>query len=160
MLCRLPTDRFDALVTLDVMVYVPRGDEGRVIGELARVVKPGGLLVLRTAALEVLRSHHAEFTGEIQRYTRSQIVRLASEAGIRVLRCTYANSVLMPVALAKFRLIEPLTGQRALERRGTGVAMARPAALRGSGQGSGLDRRGTRSAGRPVFAAYRGEKQR
>jgi len=101
---------FDALVTLDVMVYVPRGDEGRVIGELARVVKPGGLVVLRTAALEVLRSHHAEFTGEIQRYTRSQILRRASEAGICVLRCTYANSLLMPIALAKFRLIEPLTG--------------------------------------------------
>ena len=29
-------------------------------------------------------------------------------AGIRVLRCTYANSLLMPVALAKFRLWEPL----------------------------------------------------
>ena len=31
-------------------------------------------------------------------------------AGFRVLRCTYANSLLMPVALAKFRLWEPLLG--------------------------------------------------
>jgi hypothetical protein len=29
-------------------------------------------------------------------------------AGIRNLRCTYANSLLLPVALAKFRLWEPL----------------------------------------------------
>lgn len=100
--------RFDAVVSLDVMVYVPRGDEGKAIGELARVLTPGGLLVLRTAALEIMRSHHAEFTGELQRFTRGQVLRLASENGIRVLRCTYANSLLMPIALAKFRLIEPL----------------------------------------------------
>jgi SAM-dependent methyltransferase len=102
--------RFDALVTLDVLVYVPRGDESRVVRELARVVKPGGLLILRTAALEALRSHHAEFTGEIQRYRREQLMKLAEDAGLRVLRCTYANSLLMPVALVKFRVLEPLLG--------------------------------------------------
>ena len=99
---------FDAVVSLDVMVYVPRGREGHAIGELARVLAPGGLLVLRTAALEILRSHHALFTGEVQRFTRGQVLTLASQNGIRVLRCSYANSLLMPVALAKFRLIEPL----------------------------------------------------
>jgi SAM-dependent methyltransferase len=99
---------FDAVVSLDVMVYLPRGEEGLAIAELARVLAPGGLLVLRTAALEILRSHHAEFTGEVQRYTRPQMLRLAADHGIKVLRCTYANCLLMPVALAKFRLIEPL----------------------------------------------------
>jgi SAM-dependent methyltransferase len=103
-----PDGYFDALVSLDVMVYVPRGDEGRVFRELSRVLAPGGLLVLRTAALEILRSHHAEFTGELQRYRRGQIVTLAAENGMRILRCTYANTLLMPIALAKFRIIEPL----------------------------------------------------
>jgi SAM-dependent methyltransferase len=103
-----PDRHFDAAVSLDVMVYVPRGQESSVLKELVRVVAPGGLLVLRTAALEILRSHHAEFTGERQRFTRSQIMQLASEHGVKVLRCTYANSMLLPVALAKFRLIEPL----------------------------------------------------
>lgn len=100
--------QFDVAVSLDVMVYVPRGDESRPIRELARVLAPGGLLVLRTAALEILRSHHAQFTGELQRFTKKQLLSLAEENGIRVLRCTYANSLLMPIALAKFRLIEPL----------------------------------------------------
>jgi SAM-dependent methyltransferase len=103
-----PDRSFDAAVSLDVMVYIPRGEESNAIKELVRVLAPGGLLVLRTAALEILRSHHAEFTGERQRFTRSQIVKLASEHGVKVLRCTYANSVLLPIALAKFRLIEPL----------------------------------------------------
>ena len=33
---------------------------------------------------------------------------LFAGAGVRVLRCTYLNSLLMPVALLKFRLWEPL----------------------------------------------------
>ena len=100
---------FDAVISLDVMVYLARGREGHAIGELARVLAPGGLLILRTAALEILRSHHAAFTGERQRFTRGQVMHLAREHGVRVLRCTYANCLLMPIALAKFRLIEPLT---------------------------------------------------
>ena len=103
-----PDRCFDAAVSLDVMVYIPRGQEASAIRELVRVLAPGGLLVLRTAALEMLRSHHAEFTGERQRFNRSQIVKLVSDHGVKVLRCTYANSVLLPIALAKFRLIEPL----------------------------------------------------
>jgi ubiquinone/menaquinone biosynthesis C-methylase UbiE len=108
--------QFDAALSLDVMVYVPRGQEAGVIRELVRVIAPGGLLVLRTAALEMLRSHHAEFTGERQRFTRSQIMQIASGCGLKILRCTYANSLLLPIALVKFRLIEPLmvalTGRR------------------------------------------------
>src|SRR5437667_70849 len=47
---------------------------------------------------------------ERQRFTRGRLMALFAGAGIRVLRCSYANSLLMPVALAKFRLWEPLTG--------------------------------------------------
>jgi len=101
-----PDRCFDAAVSLDVMVYIPRGQEAGVLKELVRVLAPGGLLVLRAAALEILRSHHAEFTGERQRFTRSQIVKLVSEQGVKVIRCTYANSLLMPIALAKFRIVE------------------------------------------------------
>jgi hypothetical protein len=64
--------------------------------------------LLRTAALEILRSRHSEFVGERQRFTRGRLVDLFAGAGLEVRRCTYANSILLPVALAKFRLWEPL----------------------------------------------------
>lgn len=101
---------FDALVSMDVIAHMPRGDEHRPMREFHRVLRPGGLLALRTSALDILRSNHSEFVHERQRFTRSRLVHLADGTGFRVLRCTYANTVLTPVALAKFRVVEPLLG--------------------------------------------------
>ena len=99
---------FDLVLSIDVLAHLPRGLELDAAREMARVLAPGGLLVVRTAALDVLRSRHSEFAYERQRFTGRRLRELFSGAGLRVLRCTYANSLLMPVALAKFRLWEPL----------------------------------------------------
>ena len=99
---------FEVALSLDVLVHVPRGYETQCLKELCRVLKPGGLLVVRAAALDVLRSRHSEFIGEKQRFTRKRLTRTASQSGFRVLRCTYANGLLLPLAIAKFRVWEPL----------------------------------------------------
>jgi SAM-dependent methyltransferase len=104
---------FDAAFSMDVLVHLPRGEEGRPLREMARVLRPGGLFVLRVSALDVLRSRHSEFAHERQRFTRRRLLCCVESLGIRVLRCTYLNSLLMPVAVAKFRLWEPLTRQPA-----------------------------------------------
>ena len=103
-----PSRWFDVVASLDVIVHFRRGDEHRAIRELVRVLAPGGLLVLRVSALDILRSRHSEFTCERQRFTRKRLIQQVSNQGIRVLRCTYANSLLLPVALTKFRIAEPL----------------------------------------------------
>lgn len=102
------SNSFDVVLSMDVIVHFPRGEETRAFRELARVLKPGGLLVLRVSALDLLRSRHSEFAHERQRFTRPRLILQTEQAGIRVLRSTYANSLLMPVALAKFRIWEPL----------------------------------------------------
>lgn len=99
---------FDLVLSLDMMVHLAPGTETAVAREMARVLVPGGLVVVRTAALDMLRSRHSVFAHERQRFTRRRLRALFEGAGFRVLRCTYANSLLMPVALAKFRLWEPL----------------------------------------------------
>ncbi len=106
-----PDAMFDALLSMDVIVHFPRGEEGAAMSELTRVLAPGGLLAMRVSALDILRSRHSEFAHERQRFTRARLVRLAESCGISVERCTYANSFLLPVALAKFRIWEPLTGR-------------------------------------------------
>ena len=104
---------FDGLVSMDVIVHLPRGEEDAPMREFVRVLRPGGMLALRVSALDILRSRHSEFAHERQRFTRSRVFDLAVRHGFQVHRCTYANSLLMPVALAKFRLWEPLTRQAA-----------------------------------------------
>jgi len=105
------TGAFDLLLSMDVVVHFPRGEEDRPFGEFARVLAPGGTAVIRVSALDILRSRHSEFLHERQRFTRSRLIRLAERHGLRVHRCTYLNSLLLPVSLAKFRIWEPLTAQ-------------------------------------------------
>jgi SAM-dependent methyltransferase len=99
---------FDLVMSLDVLAHLPRGDEQLAARELSRVTRRGGLLVVRTSALDILRSRHAEFAFERQRFTRRRLMGLFTGTGIRVLRCSYSNTLLMPIALLKFRLWEPL----------------------------------------------------
>jgi SAM-dependent methyltransferase len=106
-----PDGSFDAALSMDVIVHFQRGDEGRAMREFARVLAPGGLLAVRVSALDILRSRHSEFAHERQRFTRTRLVGLVESCGVAVERCTYANSLLMPVALARFRIWEPLTHQ-------------------------------------------------
>jgi SAM-dependent methyltransferase len=103
-----PSGAFDLVLSLDVLVHLPRGGEVGAAAELARVLAPGGLLAVRVSALDALRSRHSEFAHERQRFTRLQLKRLVAGAGLEVLRCTYANSLLTPVAFTKFRIVEPL----------------------------------------------------
>jgi SAM-dependent methyltransferase len=105
---------FDLVLSLDVLVHLPRGEEQRAASELARVLAPRGLLAVRAAALDSLRSSHSRFVMEHQRFTRRRLVEIFRKAGLRVRRCTYANSLLLPVAFVKFRLWEPLVGERAV----------------------------------------------
>jgi SAM-dependent methyltransferase len=103
-----PDGAFDLAMSIDVVAHLPHGQEHAAARELSRVLAPGGLLVVRTAALDVLRSRHSEFAHERQRFTRRRLMGLISGVGVRVLRCTYANSLLLPLALARFRVWEPL----------------------------------------------------
>jgi SAM-dependent methyltransferase len=106
-----PDSVFDLAVCLDVLVHFPAGKEGAPIAELVRVLRPGGFLLLRAAAFRVFRSRHSEYVLEQQRFTRPQLQTLAETLGLRILRLTYANFLLSPVALLRFRVWEPLTRQ-------------------------------------------------
>lgn len=100
---------FGALLVLDVIAHLEPGEETAALGEFARVLKPGGLLVLRASAFDWLRSRHSEFVNERQRYTASTLLPALRGAGFEPSRHTYANALLLPVSLFKFRVWEPLT---------------------------------------------------
>ncbi len=103
---------FDLVLSIDVLAHLPQPDEQSAAREMARVLTPGGLVAVRTSAFDFLRSRHSEFVFERQRFTRRRLMNLFTAAGIRVMRCSYANSLLLPVAAVKFRLWEPLLRRR------------------------------------------------
>jgi SAM-dependent methyltransferase len=108
--CKLPfaAGTFDLVLSMDVLPHLATGSEQQAAKEMARVLAPGGILAVRAAALDILRSRHSAFAFEKQRFTQRRLTGLAEQAGLRVLRCTYSNSLLLPVALLKFRVWEPL----------------------------------------------------
>ncbi len=106
-----PDGAFDLVTSMDVLVHFPRGQERQPLAELTRVLRPEGWLLVRVAALSIFRSRHSDYVWERQRFSRPQLEALAGGCQLRILRLTYANCLLTPVALLKFRVWEPLTGQ-------------------------------------------------
>jgi SAM-dependent methyltransferase len=106
-------EQFDFTLSLDVLVHMPPGEENSAARELVRVTRTGGLVVVRVSAFDMLRGRHAEFVGERQRFRRRRLMRLFAASRIRILRCTYANALLLPVSLFKIRVWEPLLRQPA-----------------------------------------------
>jgi hypothetical protein len=91
--------------------------------EIHRVLRPGGIAFVRVAAYEWMRSGHDEVLGTQQRYTLGQVTRKLERAGLRIVRATYANSVLLPAAAVR-RLVLTRIG---LGARGSDVKPLLPA---------------------------------
>ena len=107
---RIPfaTGRFDLVTSFDVMQCIQGDDEA--VAEMARVLRPGGALVLTVAALEALRGDHSEAWQEVRRYTPRAARRLVEEAGLRAERVVFLFASLFPLMFAvrrAQRLIRP-----------------------------------------------------
>lgn len=90
---------FDLLTSFDVLVQIPgAGEDERAMSEMLRVLKPGGIAFVRVAAYEWMRSGHDEALGTHRRYSLDLLVERMRRAGFHVLRATYANSLLLPIA--------------------------------------------------------------
>jgi SAM-dependent methyltransferase len=123
---------FDHVIAITVLYTV--ADDARAIGELARVLRPGGAAVFVEPAFEALRRHHDTTVHSRRRYRREELAALARAAGLRPRRITYAYSFLTPPAAALSALdrVRPTTGggsdsdieRRALDRAFAPLARA------------------------------------
>jgi SAM-dependent methyltransferase len=91
------SDTFDLATSFDVVHSV--ADDRAAVREIARVLKPGGHLVMNVTALEVLRGDHSDVWGEQRRYTRETGTRLVEAAGLEVVRVAYLFASLVPMML-------------------------------------------------------------
>lgn len=80
---------FAAVLSRDVLYMVP--DDARAAREMARVLAPGGHLALSSPAFDALAGAHDIAVGALRRYTAAGLEKLLKDAGLAVVRTTYAN---------------------------------------------------------------------
>lgn len=94
----LPFDdrTFDLVTLLDVVEHVP--NEHGVFGECQRVLKPGGKLMVTAPALMWLWSNNDVLNAHQRRYTRRELGDKLRRHSFRVLRSSYNNFFIFPLA--------------------------------------------------------------
>jgi SAM-dependent methyltransferase len=105
----------DGVTSFDVLYHRWVSDDLAAVREMARVLRPGGLLLIRVPALKLLWGAHDEEVHSRHRYTRGELEGLLAGAGMTLLRSSYANFFLFPLLLARRSL------DRMLGRHGSDV---------------------------------------
>ncbi len=96
---------FDAVVSADVVCQVEDG--ARALREFARVVRPGGVVLVNVPAFRWLWSYHDDTCETKHRYTRPELAGLFAAAGLRVDFASYANLLPLPLIVARRKLFRP-----------------------------------------------------
>jgi SAM-dependent methyltransferase len=90
------TESLDAVISLDVL-YHQSVTETDAMSEMARILRPGGWLVLNLAAWDELKGAHDVAVCGGRRYTPNQVTQLAKQAGIVVNKLHSWNAVFSPL---------------------------------------------------------------
>ena len=104
---------FDLATSFDVIQCLE--PDAAVVREMARMVRPGGAVLVTMAALEILRGDHSISWQEVRRYTPSMARKLFDQAGLRVERVSFLFGSLFPLMLAVRmgqRLLRPFRAHR------------------------------------------------
>jgi SAM-dependent methyltransferase len=96
---------FDLVTSFEVLYHRAVPDEAPALAEARRVLRPGGRLLIRLPAFELLRGKHDRAVHGRRRYTAAEVRALLEAQGFRVERASYVNSLLLPLPLAQ-RLLE------------------------------------------------------
>ncbi len=78
-------ESFDGVVLGEVLEHVR--EDRKALGEVARVLKPGGVLALSVPANPKLFGPSDEWAGHVRRYTRPALIEACGAAGLTVHRC-------------------------------------------------------------------------
>jgi SAM-dependent methyltransferase len=92
---------FDLVTSFDVLAQLTTTEGEAAVCEMFRVLRPNGIAFVRTAAYEWMRSGHDEALNSKRRYTVKGMQSLLSGAGFTLLRVSYANTLLLPLAVIR-----------------------------------------------------------
>jgi SAM-dependent methyltransferase len=106
-LAEIPDGSVDLAYTLNVLEHI--ADDGAVVAELVRTLKPGGRLLVYVPAFPILFSAMDHKVGHLRRYRRGPLVKLVAGAGLRVERAVHVDSLGFAASLL-YRLVGSDTG--------------------------------------------------
>jgi SAM-dependent methyltransferase len=104
---------FEVVVALDVIEHIQ--DDESALKEIARVLAPGGTLVLFTPAYRFLWSAQDDRSHHFRRYTSRELRAKLTRSGLQLRKLTYANTFLFPIVLAGRVVLKLSGGQAASE---------------------------------------------
>ncbi len=99
---------FDLIASFDVLYERAVADDLAALREFARVLAPGGRVLLRLPAYDWLRGAHDKVVHTRKRYTIKEVAHLLAQSGFTLEHISFANMFLFPFAVLK-RLSDRLT---------------------------------------------------
>lgn len=113
---RLPFDdgSFDLVSAFDVLEHIE--DDGRMASEMARVLRPGGTMIVTVPAYRVLWGAQDEISHHYRRYGRRELRGLITGSGLALERLSSFNTLLFgPIAAIRLaRRLIPAKGKAEL----------------------------------------------
>lgn len=97
---RLPhrDDTFDGVLCVTALCHRMNPDPAATVAELARVVRPGGVVCLMEPGIRRLRRGHDRVTHTARRFSRHDLSAMLRGADLELVRCTGAYTFLVPPA--------------------------------------------------------------
>lgn len=96
-----PSSSFDIVVSADVLYHQWVDNDKQVVQELLRVLKPGGILLIKLPAFNFLKGGHDLTVYTKKRYTRGDMLKLFDSRVVSILKISYFGSFLFPLALIR-----------------------------------------------------------
>lgn len=98
----------DLLTLFDTIEHVP--DDARVLTEVHRVLKPGGIVFISVPAYQFLYANNDRVAHHERRYTGPRLRARLTAAGLQPIQVTYFNTFLFPA------ILPAVLAKKALER--------------------------------------------